>query len=86
MHQAMEDTSRGKHSSPAQVDDPLHIGGGPMTRAKARRMKEALSGLIKDVRAKQEAIGADLDVGHPTKLLCMLTVWIDRKDAQFQMS
>ena len=83
MHQAMEDTSRREHSSPAKVDDPLCIGGGPMTRAKARRMKQALSGLIKDVRAKQEAIGADLDVGHPTKLLCMLTAWIDPKDAQF---
>ena len=86
MHQAMEDTFRREHSSPTQVDDPLCIGGGPMTRAKARRMKEALNGLIKDVRAKQEAIGVDLDVRHPTKLLCILRAWINLKDAQFSMS
>ena len=33
-------------------DDPLCINGGPITRAKARKMKKALNVLIKDVKAK----------------------------------
>ena len=32
--------------------DPLHIRGGPITRLLAKRMQEALSGLIEDVWAK----------------------------------
>ena len=72
MHQAMEDAPRKEHSDPGQARDPLHIGGGPMTRARTRRMKEALNGLIEDIRAKQEAIGADLDKGSLIKLFCML--------------
>ena len=31
--------------------DPLHINGGPITRARAKKMKEALNGLIKDIWA-----------------------------------
>ncbi|XP_074555934.1 uncharacterized protein LOC141811777 [Curcuma longa] len=34
------------------VDDPLCINGGPITRAKAKKMKEALNVLIEDVKAK----------------------------------
>ena len=72
MHQAMEDAPRKEHSDPGQAHDPLHIGGGPMTRARARKIKEALNVLIEDVRAKQEAIGADLDKGSSIKLFRML--------------
>lgn len=35
----------------AMQSDPLSIDGGPMTRAKAKRMKEALNGLIQDIWA-----------------------------------
>ena len=35
--------------------DPLSINGGPMTRARAKRMKEALNGLVQDIWAKSLA-------------------------------
>ena len=40
--------------------DPLYIPGGPITRAKAKRMKEALTLLIEDIwreQAKEELQG-----------------------------
>ena len=33
--------------------DPLHIHGGPITRAKAKKMKAALNALIEDTWRKQ---------------------------------
>ena len=33
--------------------DPLLIPSGPITRARAKRFKEALNGLTKDIWAKQ---------------------------------
>ena len=35
--------------------DPLSINGGPMTRARAKRMKEALNWLVQDIWAKSLA-------------------------------
>ena len=35
--------------------DPLSINGGPMTRARAKWMKEALNGLVQDIWAKSLA-------------------------------
>ena len=32
--------------------DPLSINGGPMTRVRAKRMKEALNGLVQDIWAR----------------------------------
>ena len=29
--------------------DPLSFSGGPMTRGRAKRMKEALNGLVQDI-------------------------------------
>ena len=34
---------------------PLSINGGPMTRARAKRMKEALNWLVRDIWAKSLA-------------------------------
>ena len=33
--------------------DPLSLQGGPITRAKAKKMRETLNGLIEDIQAKQ---------------------------------
>ena len=41
-------------SNPSQ--DPLEGFGGPMTRARTRRMKQALQGLIMEVQAKEPAV------------------------------
>ncbi|XP_038979001.1 LOW QUALITY PROTEIN: uncharacterized protein LOC120109324 [Phoenix dactylifera] len=57
-----------EHSGPIHLDDPLQTGGGPITRSKAKRMKEALNGLIEEAWNQQEAIGVDLDV----KIACGL--------------
>ena len=35
--------------------DLLSINGGPMTRVRAKRMKEALNGLVQDIWAKSLA-------------------------------
>ena len=35
--------------------DPLSINGGPMTRVRAKRMKDALNGLVQDIWAKSLA-------------------------------
>ena len=43
-----------KHAS----KDPLHIRVGPIIRSRAKRMQEALNGLIEDVRAKTLACQA----------------------------
>jgi len=56
----VKDMQRMEQSGSTQHDDPLFIGGGPITRAKAKRMKEALNGLIQAVWAKQPTIGAEL--------------------------
>ena len=52
--------------------NPLHIGGGPITRAKAKRMKEALNGLIEDVWAKQMTIETDLGLERSTRLITLV--------------
>ncbi|XP_074565168.1 uncharacterized protein LOC141821722 [Curcuma longa] len=46
-----EQVANNKHTLDV-VDDPLCINGGPITRAKAKKMKEALNVLIEDVKAK----------------------------------
>ena len=33
--------------------DPLSLQGGPITRVKAKKMRETLNGLIEDIQAKQ---------------------------------
>ena len=35
--------------------DPLSLNGGPMTRVRAKSMKEALNGLVQDISAKSLA-------------------------------
>ena len=41
--------------------DPLKIPSGPITRARAKQIKEALNGLVQETWTKQMAIGSDLD-------------------------
>jgi hypothetical protein len=38
----------------ASLKDPLHIPVGPITRARSKMMKEALSGLIQEIWAGKE--------------------------------
>lgn len=44
---------------PNLVGDPLHAIHGPMTRAKTKKMHEAFSRLIEEVRAQEESKNAD---------------------------
>lgn len=43
---------RKEHPILNHLDDPLHINGDPIRRPKIKNMKEALNGLIKDVKVK----------------------------------
>ena len=38
---------------PSASSDPLLIPNGPITRVRAKRFKEAMNRLIKDIRSKQ---------------------------------
>ena len=40
----------------ATPSDPLHVPVGPITRARAKRFKEALNGLIQDTWADSDLI------------------------------
>ena len=40
--------------------DPLQIPSGPITRARAKQIKEALNGLVQETWTKQVAIGSNL--------------------------
>ena len=44
---------------PSQSKDPLQGIGGPMTRAKAKRMKQALQGLIMEIKGKEDQLGLE---------------------------
>ena len=55
--------------------DPLYIPGGPMTRAKSKRMKEALTLLIEGIwreQAKEELQGKLLRVQYDLKYINMV--------------
>ena len=39
-------------------NEPLQIPSGPITRARAKRIKEALNGLVQEVLKKQMAFGS----------------------------
>lgn len=41
-----------EHSTLDVLDDPLYINKGPITRSKAKKMKEALYELIEEAKAK----------------------------------
>ena len=36
--------------------DPLSLQGGPITKAKAKTMRETLNGLTEDIRAKETSL------------------------------
>ncbi|KAI9195041.1 hypothetical protein LWI28_011093 [Acer negundo] len=40
----------------AILRDPLHVSAGPITRARDKRFKEALNGLIQDTWANSEVL------------------------------
>ena len=57
--------------------DPLHINGGPITRARAKKMKEALNGLIKDIwasSATSKGIHEDLGLERNQRLVNTMQV------------
>ena len=43
----------------SQLKDPLQGIGGPMTRAKTKRMKQALQGLIMEIKGKEDHLGLE---------------------------
>ena len=61
----MKTTDRNQRS---KFNDPLSINGGPITRARAKRMKEALNGLIQEIWAKS-IVQQGLDVMERTPRL-----------------
>ena len=46
----------GEKNKGAIPRDPLHVPVGPITRARAKRFKEALNGLIQDTWADSEVL------------------------------
>ena len=50
---------RGNDENQQAFRDPLHVPVGPITRARSKKIKDALNGLIQE-------IWADFDVGHST--------------------
>ena len=45
---------------PAEEDEVLTIPKGPMTRARARKLKEAIGGLIRKSLEQEECLGGSL--------------------------
>ena len=52
-----------------KADDPLQIPTGPITRARAKRIKEALNGLVQETLAKQISLGPSNKVQDVTYLV-----------------
>ncbi|KAH1114103.1 hypothetical protein J1N35_007481 [Gossypium stocksii] len=53
-------------------NDPIELPIGPMTRTRAKRLKEALSGLIQQIRAerqKPKLCWAPKDIPSPSNVL-----------------
>ncbi|KAG5384309.1 hypothetical protein IGI04_035779, partial [Brassica rapa subsp. trilocularis] len=46
---------------PAEEDDVLTIPNGPITRARARKLKEAIGGLIRKSLEQEESMGSEED-------------------------
>ena len=46
---------------PSNSNDPFQIPSGPITRARAKQIKEALNGLVQETWKKQVAIGSKLE-------------------------
>jgi hypothetical protein len=53
----IENEHRPDENQQAPLKDPLHVPVGPITRARSKKIKEALNGLIQD-------IWADSTTGH----------------------
>ncbi|KAK4841168.1 hypothetical protein QYF36_000038 [Acer negundo] len=50
------DRKCGDENKEAALRDPLHVPAGPITRARAKRFKEALNGLIQDTWVDSEVL------------------------------
>ena len=44
------------NSSSSTLKDPLQVPSGPITKAQARRIKEALNGLVQDIWVEQNSL------------------------------
>ncbi|KAG5397808.1 hypothetical protein IGI04_019622, partial [Brassica rapa subsp. trilocularis] len=55
---------------PAEEDEVLTIPKGPMTRARARKLKEAIGGLIRKSLEQEEYQDLIISFHHPLNLIC----------------
>ncbi|KAL0789781.1 hypothetical protein Bca101_006027 [Brassica carinata] len=55
-----EDRDGEFRDEPAEEDDVLAIPKGPITRARARKLKEAIGGLIRKSLDQEECLGGSL--------------------------
>ena len=63
MNQGLEQA----HSSTSR--DPLQNPSGPITRAMAKRFKEALNGLVQDIWAKHNSLQSESELNHVFTLI-----------------
>ncbi|KAI9174595.1 hypothetical protein LWI28_019781 [Acer negundo] len=56
LQKLVETPMDGDENKGATLRDPLHVPAGPITRAKAKRFKEALNSLIQDTWADSEIL------------------------------
>ena len=61
--------------------DPLHVPVGPITRARAKRFKEALNGLIQDTWADSELLKSKISPHEDQGLINIIKAidWADYK-------
>ena len=63
----------------APLKDPLHVPVGPITRAKSKKIKEALNGLIQDIWANSTTGHSKLSPKEDEGVINLIQV-IDRAD------
>jgi hypothetical protein len=59
---------------PMDAKGPFHIPEGPITRARAKTIKKALNGLIKDIQANQASNGANSSLTKSRDLINIIGV------------
>ncbi|KAK3204558.1 hypothetical protein Dsin_018604 [Dipteronia sinensis] len=64
-------TNENKGAAPR---DPLHVPVGPVTRARAKRFKEALNGLIQDTWADVELLKSKINPHEDQGLINVIKI------------
>ena len=77
----MRDISHSDKNKGAAQRDPLHVLVGPITRARAKRFKEALNGLIQDTWADSELLKSKMSPHEDQGLINTIKAidWADYK-------